>query len=249
MKHKNLLLLMVLAFLLPTFSARGAALPKVREILKKTEANEILSGIYRKMTLVAVSKEGVKRRAMVQSWTSQDGDRRLMEYIPYQGARTKVLIRKKEKEIFVLASGNPKWQKLSESMIKQKIERSNFSYEDVSPGTLSSKYTGRTLRIEKEQGVDCYLLSLRPRSTNSAYTRVVMWIGTKDFLRRRVDFIKNNESTPFKRLRYKDVKEMGGRKVQGTVVMLNLVHGSKTFYEVREVKFKQNFEDFLFKAQ
>ena len=119
-------------------------------------------------------------------------------------------------------------RKLGSHMKKKKVMGSDFTYEDQAGGRYVEKYTGIVLKEEKENGLDCFVLELKPTEKGPSYGKIVAWVGKKDYITRRVDFYRKSESGPFKRLTSEDVKKAGKKDVPFKVTMTNLEDKTET---------------------
>ncbi|HID29770.1 MAG TPA: outer membrane lipoprotein-sorting protein [Desulfobacterales bacterium] len=104
-------------------------------------------------------------------------------------------------------------RKLATHAKKQKMEGSDFSYEDMGSGDAFVKdFTVRRLKDEKMKGYDCYKLELiRNKDSDVSYARLVMWVIKKYFVPIIIDYY--DEKDPnflLKRLVQSDIQVIGG---------------------------------------
>jgi outer membrane lipoprotein-sorting protein len=121
---------------------------------------------------------------------------------------------------------------------------SEFSYEDVNSINIQlAKFTYAYLRDEVLDGLPCFVVQRVPKYDHSAYSREVVWLDTRDYVIRRVDYF-DRDNKPFKTLtgaNYEKYLDRYYRPKQMT--MVNLQNGKSTVLQVGQYRFRSGLRD------
>ena len=88
-----------------------------------------------------------------------------------------------------------KCSKLATHAKKQKMEGSDFSYEDMGSGdAFIEDFTATRLKDEKMEGYDCYKLELTIKpDSDMSYSRMIMWVIKENFVPIVIDYYDEDD--------------------------------------------------------
>jgi outer membrane lipoprotein-sorting protein len=119
---------------------------------------------------------------------------------------------------------------------------SEFAYEDISSFEIP-KYSYLYLHDEMLDGVDCYVLELRPQYTHSGYTKSHVWIDKSEYRIQKVDYYDRKDSL-LKVQRYSDYQLYLDKFWRAhTVTMDNQQNGKSTTLYWSKFQFKTGLTD------
>lgn len=123
---------------------------------------------------------------------------------------------------------------------------SEFAYEDISSFEVP-KYSYIFIRDEVLDGLDCYVLELRPQYEYSGYTKSELWIDKAEYRAQKVDYYDRKNSL-LKTQRFKDYKRYLDKFWRAqTMEMVNHQTGKSTTLLWKNFQFKQGLTDADFK--
>ena len=130
-----------------------------------------------KMTIMTTS--GSKRTFVLESWSKDKGEKTLVRYL--EPARVKgqaTLMLNHADDIWMYFPRTQRVRKLATHAKKQKMQGSDFSYEDMGSGdAFINDFSPKRLEDEKMAGHDCYKLELtRKTGRDISYSRLIMWV-------------------------------------------------------------------------
>ena len=238
MRTISLLTCFMIFIVLSTVHAEDAGNIDVKMILKKTDAAEGFVSNYSEMKQIITTSSGKERTLVMRSWAVNNGDKQLAEYLaPPDIKGQRILMTDHGDNIWMFNPETRRNRKLGSHMRKKKVMGSDFTYEDQSGGKASEKYTGVSLRNEKIEKTECYVLELKPTPKGPSYGKIIIWIGKEDFITRRVDYFRKDESKPFKRLVMEDIRKSGAKLYPYKMTMTNLEDKTKTINIMTRTQF------------
>lgn len=104
---------------------------------------------------------------------------------------------------------------------------SEFAFEDiVTP--FWQKFTYRFIREENRDGLPCLVIERSPKDSNSGYTRQLVWIDSRDYLIRRIEYF-DRKNALLKTYSASDFQLYGGKHWRPSeMLMVNQQTGKKT---------------------
>jgi outer membrane lipoprotein-sorting protein len=147
---------------------------------------------------------------------------------------------------------NPRTQrvrKLASHAKKQKMQGSDFSYEDMGSGDAFVKeFSSKRLKDEKMEGHDCYTLELiRKPDSDSSYSRLILWALKENSYPLVIDYYDEDDTTfLLKRLVQSDIRVIDNIPTAMKVVMYNKKDNTQTEMELLEVKYHVKLDDRMF---
>jgi outer membrane lipoprotein-sorting protein len=200
------------------------------------------------MTIMTTSKK--TRTFVYLAYSKNHGEKTLMKYLePSRVKGQAILMLNNANDIWVYFPRTRRVRKLATHAKKQKMEGSDFSYEDMGGGDAFIKeFNSRLVEEEKKEGRRCYKLELKrkPKST-SGYSKLLMWVDKDNFVPLVMDYYHDDDSTLLeKELVLSDIKSIDGIPTPMRMVMFNKLDRTQTSMEMVEVSYKVDLEDDLF---
>jgi outer membrane lipoprotein-sorting protein len=241
-------LLVTALMLLVVTSAPGAE--DATEIVKR--ANDVLNqeAAFARMKMTIVTTSGDTRELFFDSWMKDRGAKTLIRYTAPSRVRGQaMLLLNNATDIWSYFPRTKRVRKLASHAKKQKMQGSDFSYEDMGSGdSFVTDFEHRLLGEESVDGHACYKIELRKKEgTDSSYSRILTWVEKERFVIWRLDYYDEDDpDVVAKRLTVSDVKVVDGVPTPMVMVMHNLLDGTETSQEFLEVSYNVELEDAMF---
>lgn len=221
-----------------------------QDIINKV--NELINQdtIYSKsrMTIVTTSKK--IRTFEYESWSKDKGEKNLLRYLAPRRVRGQAtLMLNHADDIWIFFPRTQRVRKLATHAKKQKMEGSDFSYEDLGSGDSFIKdFKPKRLKDEKMEGYDCFKLELvRNKGSDRSYSRLIMWVIKENFVPIVIDYYDEKDSGfLLKRLVQSDIKIIDGIPTPVKIVMYNKQDNTRTGMELIKVKYNIPLKDEMF---
>jgi outer membrane lipoprotein-sorting protein len=201
-----------------------------------------------KMTIMTTSKK--TRTFVYQAYSKNHGEKTLMKYLePKRVKGQAVLMLNNADDIWIYFPRTRRVRKLATHAKKQKMEGSDFSYEDMGAGNaFIDEFGSRLLGEEKREGEHCFKLELKRKAgSSSGYSKLVMWVDKESFVPLVVDYYHDDDSTLLeKQLVLSDIEAIDKIPTPMQMVMYNKLDRTETSMEFLEVTYKVNLADDLF---
>lgn len=206
--------------------------------------------VYGRMKMTIVTTSGKKRTFEYESWSKDKGEKNLVRYTaPPRVKDQAILMLNNADDIWAYFSRTKRVRKLATHAKKQKMQGSDFTYEDMGSGdTFITNFSARRLDDEKMEGYDCYKLELtKKKDVNTHYSRMVMWVIKENFVPVVLDYYDEDDPNRWlKRLVQYDIKEIDGVPTGMKMVMFNKEDNTQTSMEMVEVKYNLELKDEMF---
>jgi outer membrane lipoprotein-sorting protein len=200
------------------------------------------------MTIVTTS--GQKRTFLQESWSKDQGEKNLVRYLePRRVKDQAVLMLNHADDIWMFFPRTQRVRKLATHAKKQKMQGSDFSYEDMGSGdAFIEDFTSKRLEDEQKEEQDCYKLELtRKEKGGSSYSRLIMWIIKENFLPVVIEYYDEKDPTYLlKTMVASDFRVIDGIPTSMKVVMYNQNDNTQTEMELLEVKYNITLTDDMF---
>ncbi len=202
------------------------------------------------MKMIIETSTGEERSFVYKTYSKNKGEKSLMKYIEPS--------RVKGQTILMLNDGNDIWtyfpkknhvRKLATHAKKQKVEGSDFSYEDMGgSNTFIEEYDSRRLNDEKKEGYSCYKLELeRKESSDASYSKIIIWVDKEMLAPIVIDYYHEKDSElREKQLICTDFESIEGIYTPMKYVMYNKLDDDKTRIEIIEVRYNVDLPDNIF---
>jgi outer membrane lipoprotein-sorting protein len=201
-----------------------------------------------KMTIVTTS--GQKRTFVQESWSKDRGEKNLVRYLePRRVKDQAVLMLNHADDIWMFFPRTQRVRKLASHAKKQKMQGSDFSYEDMGSGdAFIEDFTSKRLEDEKKEEQACFKLELtRKPDGDSSYSRLIMWVIKENFLPVVIEYYDEKDPTYLqKTMVASDFRVIDGIPTSMKVVMFNQNDNTQTEMELLEVKYNIELSDDMF---
>ena len=220
------------------------------EIIKKV--NEIINPgqmqASLKMTIQTTS--GQSRTFIYESFTKNRGEKNLIRYLePARSRGQAILMLNHADDIWAYFPRTKRVRKLAEHAKRQKMEGSDFSYEDMGSGeTFGTDFDALRLPDETAEGRKCFQVELTKKVDSGAgYSRLIMWIDKENYVPLVIDYYNlKDPDLKEKRLVQSAVEIIQGLPTAKKLVMSNVMDNTETSMEILSVDYEVNIDDELF---
>jgi outer membrane lipoprotein-sorting protein len=220
------------------------------DIIQKVNDTMNVETSHSKAKMTIVTTSGSKRTFVQESWSKDKGEKNLVRYLePRRVKDQAVLMLNNADDIWMFFPRTQRVRKLATHAKKQKMQGSDFSYEDMGSGdAFIEDYVSKRLEDEEAEGYDCYRLELtRKPESDLSYSRLIIWVIKENFVPIAIDYYDEDDpSRRLKRLVQSDVRVIDGFPTAMKAVMFNLNNNAQTELEILEVKFNIPLDDSLF---
>ena len=253
--HKPAITSMALLFIVQLFLIPGTRLHAQNEMTAKgiletmtqTMNPEQSHGI---MTMTIVTSTGQERTFKYETFSKGKGDKSLMKYLEPQRVRGQtILMLNDANDIWTYFPRTKRVRKLATHAKKQKVEGSDFSYEDMgASNAFIDEYDAARLKDENIDGRPCYKIELtrKPKSTAS-YSRAMLWVEKEKFIPLVVDYYHEDDpQLKEKQLVCKDIRLIDGIYTPMQCTMYNKLDNTYTSMNIVEVTYDVDLSDDLF---
>jgi hypothetical protein len=202
------------------------------------------------MTMVIETTSGEERTFLYESFSKNHGEMNLIRYLePSRLQGQAILMLDHADVIKAYFPRTKRVRTLAEHAKRQKMEGSDFSYEDMGSGdAFLTDYSSRRLDDEKIEGQDCYKIELtRLPDSNAGYSHLIMWVNKEDFVSPVVDYYDlKDPGLKLKRLVLSDVEVIQDIPTPKKMLMKNILDNSQTAMEITSVDYEVELDDDLF---
>ncbi len=247
MKH-FLLAVIIIIFLLISVSFSQELTGE--DIIQKVNDTMNVDTSHGKAKITIVTTSGSKRTFVQESWSKDKGEKNLVRYLePRRVKDQAVLMLNNADDIWMFFPRTQRVRKLATHAKKQKMQGSDFSYEDMGSGdAFIEDYVSKRLEDEESEGYDCYKLELtRIPESDLSYSRLIIWVIKENFVPIAIDYYDDKDpSRRVKRLVQSDIRVIDDIPTAMKSVMFDLNDNTQTELEMLEVKFNIPLDDNMF---
>ncbi len=221
-----------------------------QEIIRK--ANDIMNQetVFMKAKMTINTTSGQTRELFYDSFSKDHGEKNLLKYTaPRRVKYQAMLMLNNADDIWSYFPRTNRVRKLATHAKKQKMQGSDFSYEDMGSGnSFITDFTHVRKKDEKKQGHDYYVIELiKKEDINSNYSRLIALIDKNNYMFRFIDYYDEKDSTlKIKTLILSDIKVIDNIPTPMKMTMKNLLDSTQTVSETLEVKYNIKLEDSMF---
>ena len=206
--------------------------------------------LYSEGRMVIQTSSGQERQFTMNSWSVHGGEKTVMRYTaPSRVRGQSTLMLNHADEIWVYFPRTGRVRKLATHARYQKMEGSDFTYEDMGSGdTFIEDFSPELIGLDKKCDTECYYLELTRRpDSRSAYSRLLIWARVTDFMPLLIDyFTEDSSELPVKRLFQSDISMVDGVPTAGRMEMHNLLDNTVTIMETDSIRYNLDIpEDFF----
>jgi len=216
------------------------------------KVNDILNveTAWSKSTMTIITTSGEKRTFLSESWSKDKGEKNLVRYLsPRRVQGQAILMLNNADDIWAYFPRTGRVRKLATHAKKQKMQGSDFSYEDMGSGdAFINDFIPKRLEDEEIERFDCYKLELsRSAESDISYSRLIMWVIKENFLPVVIDYYaEDNPSRLQKRLVQGDFHIIDDIPTAMKFVMYNKNDNTETEMQLLEVKYNIPLDDNMF---
>ncbi|MFC1726740.1 outer membrane lipoprotein-sorting protein [candidate division KSB1 bacterium] len=205
---------------------------------------------YGKSTMTIVTSSGDKRTFTMESWSMGKGEKNLVRYLePRRVKGQATLMLNHADDIWMYFPRTQRVRKLATHAKKQKMEGSDFSYEDMGGGdSFIEDFTSKRLDDEKIEGEECYKLEMtRKPDSDVSYSRLIMYIVRENFVPIVIDYFdEKNPDFHLKRLVQSNIRIIDNIPTAMKAVMYNKNDNTQTEMEMLEIKYNVQLDENMF---
>lgn len=220
------------------------------QIIQKVNDNLNVRSSHSISQMTIVTTSGNTRTFVFESWSKNNGEKTLMRYMePSRVKGQATLMLNNADDIWMYFPRTQRVRKLATHAKKQKMEGSDFSYEDMGGGdAFINDFVATRLDDEEMQGHDCYKLELtRKPDTDVSYSRLFMWVIKENYYPIVIDYYDEDDPQRLeKRLTQSDIKIIDGIPTAHEAVMHNKNDNTKTEMEMLEIRYNVDVPDDMF---
>ena len=195
-----------------------------------------------KVTIILVDKEG-KEKIREASMLQKGRDKKLYRYTKPESQAGIATLSLPDDVMWLYMPAFEKPKKISMLAKSQAFTGTDFSYEDM----VTTPYAERYTPVLIETGQDSYVLQLKPKSTKSAYSRIIVRINKLYGYPVTMEYY-NGKGIKFKDAKYR-YEKTGKYWNAAEVVMKDLEKNHSTRILLSDVKFDQGLTDDLFAVE
>jgi outer membrane lipoprotein-sorting protein len=216
------------------------------------KANDLMNQptITATVRMVITTTSGQEREFVFESWAKDKGEKSLIKYIsPIRVKGQTTLMLNNADDIWAYFPRTNRVRKMATHAKKQKMEGSDFSYEDMGSGDAwLDKFESSRLDDEEIDGAACYKLELlKLEDSDSGYSRLLMWIDRNNYMPLQIDYFDEDDpQLQKKRLTVSDIRPIDGILTPMRMVMTDVQNNTDTVMEYIEVSYGQELDDDLF---
>jgi len=205
---------------------------------------------YAKSKMTIITTSGDKRTLVSESWRKGAGEKTLVRYLePKRVKGQAVLMLNSADDIWAYFPRTGRVRKLASHAKKQKMQGSDFSYEDMGGGdAFIDEYSAKRLEDEKVDKQACFKVELiRNPDSDQTYSRLVLWIVKENFVPIVIDYYSENDPTlNEKQLVQSDIRVIDDLPTAFKVVMYNKMDNTQTEVNVLDAKYNLDLDDNMF---
>lgn len=220
------------------------------DIIKKVNDIFNVDSGYARAKMVIVTTSGSKRTFIYESWQKNRGEKNLVRYLePRRVKGQAVLMLNNADDIWMFFPRTQRVRKLASHAKKQKMQGSDFSYEDMGSGdSFLEDFVSKRLDDEDMDGKSCYKLELtRKPGSDVSYSRMILWVMKENYVPLVIDYYDEDDPSRLeKRLTDSDIRIIDNIPTAMKVVMVNKNDNTQTEMELLEVRYNIELADGMF---
>jgi len=242
----TLLFLIILSIFIISYGQELTA----EEIISKMNKLMNQDSVEAKVKMTIITTSGEERVFIYDSYSKNSGEKNLLRYIePKRAQGQAILMLNYANDIWMYFPRTKRIRKLATNSKSQKMEGSDFSYEDTGASdAFIEDFSSKKLGSEIKEGHDCYKIEmLKKESIESGYSRLIMWVIKDSFIPITIDYYDaENPELLLKTLIQYDIKDVDAIPTATKMVMYNQQENSQTSIEMLEIKYNVELDDSLF---
>jgi len=220
------------------------------DIIQKVNEQINVETSYGKQKMTITTTSGDERTFLFEAWSKERGAKNLIRYMePKRAKGQATLMLNNADDIWMYFPRTQRVRKLATHAKKQKMEGSDFSYEDMGSGdAFIDDFDAKRLEDEEMEGHDCYKIELTRKSESDlSYSRLIMWVIKENFVPIVIDYYDEDDpNLAEKRLVQSNIEIIDDIPIAMKAIMYNKNDNSKTELEIVEIRFNVQLDDAMF---
>lgn len=244
--NKFTVVIIVFCLTIPIFSQELTGLDIVKKASEVMNQDQV-KGI---MELTITTSTGQKRTFLYESFSKNKGEKNLLRYLePSRVKGQAILMMNNADDIWVYFPRTKRVRKLATHAKKQKMEGSDFSYEDFGSGdSFIEDFIQKRLNDVKIEGDECYQVELTAKAgIESSYSRMLIAVRKSDFSMLKIDYYDEKDpGLQIKQLIIQEIKVIQGIPTATMMVMKSLDDNTETVMVIKSVDYNVDLPDDMF---
>jgi hypothetical protein len=205
--------------------------------------NELLNPetSWARLRMSIQTSSGGERSFIYESWSKNYSEKNLIRYLePSRVKGQSTLLLNNADDIWMFFPRTNRVRKLATHAKKQKMEGSDFSYEDMgSSNSFVKNYTSNRLEDKSIDGQPCYQVELlKNKGADVSYSRLLMFIRQDNFVPVRIEYFdENHPDRLLKTLIQSSIQTIQGIPTAQKMRMVNDIDQTETRLEFLEIKY------------
>jgi len=205
---------------------------------------------YGKTRMTITTTSGKKRTFLFESWGKDDGEKTLIRYLePRRVKGHATLMLNNADDIWMFFPRTRRVRKLATHAKKQRMQGSDFSYEDMGGGdSFITDFSAKRLKDDKVDGNPCYTVELtrKPQAALS-YSRLILRILKDNYVPVVIDYYDEKDpALLLKTLKQMDIVLIDNIPTARKAEMIDRIRNSMTVTEVVEINYNISIPDSMF---
>ena len=247
MKQLIVLAAVMLAVALPLAAADDMTADQILDSISETMEPEQAHG---KVRMTIQTSTGEERTFLYETFSKGKGDKSLIKYLePSRVKGQSILMLNDANDIWTYFPRTKRVRKLATHARKQKLEGSDFSYEDMGGGDeFREEFKATRLKNERVQGRPCHKLELARRDgSDASYSRILLWVDQEQLVPLAIHYYHDRDPQLWeKELVCSDVRVVDGIPTPFKYSMHDRLEGTNTSMEMVEIRYDVDLPDDLF---
>jgi outer membrane lipoprotein-sorting protein len=200
---------------------------------------------------MTIMTSGDQERTFVyKSYSKNEGEKSLMKYLePGRVKNQAILMLNNADDIWMYFPRTNRVRKLATHAKRQKVQGSDFSYEDMgSSNEFIDNYNSVLIGEEEKEEKLCYKLELtRKENSDAGYSRLMVWVEKESYVPVLISYYHDKDANLLeKELLLSDVRTIDDIPTAMKMVMYNRLDDTKTTMEFKELTYDVDLSDNLF---
>jgi len=202
------------------------------------------------MEMTIITSSNQERTFVYKAYSKNKGEKSLMKYLePGRVKGQTVLMLNNADDIWMYFPRTNRVRKLATHAKKQKVQGSDFSYEDMgSSNEFIDDYNSVLIGEEEKEEKLCYKLGLtKKEGLDAGYSYLMVWVEKESYVPVVISYYHEKDKNLLeKELVLSDVQTIDGIPAPMEMVMYNKLDDTKTTMRFRELAYDVNLSDNLF---
>jgi len=202
------------------------------------------------MEMTIVTSGGQERTFVYKVYSKNSGEKSMMKYLePGRVKDQAILMLNNADDIWMYFPRTNRVRKLATHAKRQKVQGSDFSYENMgSSNEFIDDYNSVLIGEEEKEERLCYKLELtRKENSEAGYSRLTVWVEKESYVPVLISYYHEKDKNLLeKELILSDVQTIDGIPTPMEMVMYNKLDDTKTTMRFKELTYDVDLSDNLF---